>query len=131
MEEVKPTFDSDKAAVLVNELRKTFNSGKTKSYEWRISQLESISKMIDEKEKEIVEALHRDLSKPELEAFLSEVCILHFIINYHACVYCSLCLFFYITLQVSTLFIFNILPSAVNSLNKFFVCFHQLSSKIA
>ncbi|TYI31091.1 hypothetical protein ES332_A05G429700v1 [Gossypium tomentosum] len=73
MEEVKPTFDSDKAAVLVNELRKTFNSGKTKSYEWRISQLESISKMIDEKEKEIVEALQKDLSKPELEAFLSEI----------------------------------------------------------
>ncbi|MBA0726091.1 hypothetical protein Golax_001941 [Gossypium laxum] len=73
MEEVKPAFDSDKAALLVNELRKTFNSGKTKSYEWRISQLESISKMIDEKEKEIVEALQKDLSKPELEAFLSEV----------------------------------------------------------
>ncbi|TYJ38004.1 hypothetical protein E1A91_A05G413600v1 [Gossypium mustelinum] len=73
MEEVKPAFDSDKAAVLVNELRKTFNSGKTKSYEWRISQLESISKMIDEKEKEIVEALQKDLSKPELEAFLSEI----------------------------------------------------------
>ncbi|TYH75736.1 hypothetical protein ES332_D04G040500v1 [Gossypium tomentosum] len=73
MEEVKPEFDSDKAAVLVNELRKTFNSGKTKSYEWRISQLESISKMIDEKEKEIVEALRKDLSKPELEAFLSEI----------------------------------------------------------
>ncbi|KAE8663612.1 Aldehyde dehydrogenase family 3 member I1 [Hibiscus syriacus] len=73
MEEVKPTFDVDKAAVLVNRLRKTFNSGKTKSYEWRISQLESISKMVDEKEKEIIEALYEDLSKPELEAYLSEI----------------------------------------------------------
>ena len=81
MEEAKQTFDVDKAAVLVNGLRKTFSSGKTKSYEWRMSQLESISKMIDEKEKEIIEALHKDLSKPELEAFLSEVCILHSSLN--------------------------------------------------
>ncbi|EOX92692.1 Aldehyde dehydrogenase 3I1 isoform 1 [Theobroma cacao] len=73
MEEAKQTFDVDKAAVLVKELRKTFSSGKTKSYEWRMSQLESISKMIDEKEKEIIEALHKDLSKPELEAFISEI----------------------------------------------------------
>ena len=81
MEEAKQTFDVDKAAVLVNGLRKTFSSGKTKSYEWRMSQLESISKMIDEKEKEIIEALHKDLLKPELEAFLSEVCILHSSLN--------------------------------------------------
>ncbi|KAK8672808.1 hypothetical protein V6N13_111169 [Hibiscus sabdariffa] len=73
MEEVKPAFDADEAAILVNGLRKTFNSGKTKSYEWRISQLESISKMVDEKEKEIIKALHEDLSKPELEAYLSEI----------------------------------------------------------
>ncbi|XWS44643.1 hypothetical protein CRYUN_Cryun15aG0065600 [Craigia yunnanensis] len=73
MEEAKQTFDVDKAAVLVNKLRKTFSSGKTKSYEWRMSQLESISKMIDGKEKEIIKALHKDLSKPELEAFLSEI----------------------------------------------------------
>ncbi|XWS33108.1 hypothetical protein CRYUN_Cryun22dG0050300 [Craigia yunnanensis] len=73
MEEAKQTVDVDKTAVLVNELRKTFSSGKTKSYEWRTSQLESISKMIDEKEKEIIEALHKDLLKPELEAFLSEI----------------------------------------------------------
>ncbi|XVF58860.1 hypothetical protein PTKIN_Ptkin07bG0100000 [Pterospermum kingtungense] len=73
MEKAKQTFDVDNAAVLVNELRKTFSSGKTKSYEWRMSQLECISKMIDEKEKEIIDALHEDLSKPELEAFLSEI----------------------------------------------------------
>lgn len=73
MEKAEQTFDVDNAAVLVNELRTTFSSGKTKSYEWRMSQLESISKMIDEKEKEIIEALHKDLSKPQLEAFLSEI----------------------------------------------------------
>ena len=33
----------------------------------------SFDKMIDEREKEIVQALQLDLSKPELEAFVSEV----------------------------------------------------------
>ncbi|XP_059432049.1 aldehyde dehydrogenase family 3 member H1-like isoform X1 [Corylus avellana] len=71
--EGKPKFDVDKTALLVKELRESFNSGRTKSYEWRISQLKSIDKMIDENEKKITEALHKDLSKPELEAFIAEI----------------------------------------------------------
>lgn len=72
-EEMEQAFDARKAALLVQELRKSFNSGKTKSYEWRAAQLQSISKMIDEREKEIIQALQLDLSKPELEAFVSEI----------------------------------------------------------
>ncbi|KAG6721453.1 hypothetical protein I3842_03G112400 [Carya illinoinensis] len=71
--EEKPKFDADKAASLVKELRKSFNSGRTRSYEWRVSQLKSIEKMVEEKEKEITEALHKDLSKPAVEAFISEI----------------------------------------------------------
>ncbi|KAL0872620.1 hypothetical protein Bca101_022325 [Brassica carinata] len=67
------TFDGKEAALLVDELRINFNTGRTKSYEWRISQLQNIAKMIDEKEKCITEALYQDLSKPELEAFLAEL----------------------------------------------------------
>lgn len=59
--------------MLVKELRKSFDSGKTRSYEWRISQLEGIAKMLDEKEKEIINALDKDISKPALEAFITEV----------------------------------------------------------
>ncbi|KAF3599169.1 hypothetical protein F2Q69_00032897 [Brassica cretica] len=73
---VKPqesAFDGKEAALLVDELRTNFNTGRTRSYEWRISQLQNIAKMIDEKEKCITEALHQDLSKPELEAFLAEL----------------------------------------------------------
>ncbi|KAF8045316.1 hypothetical protein N665_5196s0001 [Sinapis alba] len=69
----EPTFDGKEAASLVDELRINFNTGRTRSYEWRISQLQNIAKMIDEKEKCITEALHQDLSKPELEAFLAEL----------------------------------------------------------
>ncbi|KAG2711471.1 hypothetical protein I3843_04G072100 [Carya illinoinensis] len=71
--EEKPKFDADKAALLVKEVRKSFNSGKTRSYEWRVSQLKSIEKMVEEKEMEITEALYKDLSKPAFEAFISEI----------------------------------------------------------
>ncbi|MED6218410.1 Aldehyde dehydrogenase 3 member I1, chloroplastic, variant 2 [Stylosanthes scabra] len=69
----KETFDGEKASLLVKDLRNTYNTGKTKSYEWRISQLEGIAKMLEEKEKEILEALYKDLSKPRLEGFIAEV----------------------------------------------------------
>lgn len=71
--ENKQVFDGEKASLLVRELRKNFDTGKTKSYEWRISQLEAIVKMLEEKEKEIIDALHSDLSKPRLEAYITEI----------------------------------------------------------
>lgn len=71
--EEKQVFDGEKAKLMVKELRKNFNSGRTKSYEWRISQLESIAKMLVEKEKDITEALQKDLAKPPFETFIAEV----------------------------------------------------------
>jgi len=71
--EKKQVFDGEKASLLVKELRKSFDTGKTRSYEWRISQLEAIVKMLEEKEKEIIDALQMDLSKPRLEAYITEV----------------------------------------------------------
>uniref|UniRef100_A0A2P2LRF5 Aldehyde dehydrogenase family 3 member I1ic n=1 Tax=Rhizophora mucronata TaxID=61149 RepID=A0A2P2LRF5_RHIMU len=71
--EEKRSFGANEAGLLVTELRQQFNSGKTKSYEWRVSQLKGIVKMVEDKEKEIAEALHMDLDKPELEAFVSEI----------------------------------------------------------
>ncbi|KAG5528977.1 hypothetical protein RHGRI_029589 [Rhododendron griersonianum] len=65
--------EEEKASALVKELRESFNTGKTKKYEWRVSQLENILKMVEQREKDILSALHKDLSKPEQEAFISEV----------------------------------------------------------
>jgi len=59
-------FDGEKANLLVKDLQKSFDSGMIKSYEWRLSQLESITKMLEEKEKEITEALYKDLGKPHV-----------------------------------------------------------------
>lgn len=61
------------AEVIVKELRGTYESGKTKSYEWRVSQLKALLKIGENYEKEIADALYSDLSKPELEAFIHEV----------------------------------------------------------
>lgn len=71
--EEKKAFDAGEASLLVKELQNVFRSGRTKSYEWRMSQLKSIAKMLQEMEKDILEALHQDLEKPEIEAFISEV----------------------------------------------------------
>ena len=67
------SFDVNEAVMLVNNLRRQFDSGKSKTYEWRVAQLEGMLRMIDEREKEIIEAINKDLSKPEFEAFIAEV----------------------------------------------------------
>ncbi|KAI5668667.1 hypothetical protein M9H77_18520 [Catharanthus roseus] len=64
------------AAEVMKELRETFASGKTKSYEWRVSQLKALIKLAEYHEGEIVEALRSDLSKPELESFLHEISLM-------------------------------------------------------
>lgn len=55
------------------ELRDVYNSGKTRTYEWRVSQLKAMLKIAIHHEKELIEALNSDLGKHEHEAFLHEV----------------------------------------------------------
>ena len=66
-------FNREKAEATVENLRESFRSGKTKTYEWRASQLEGIARLIKEKESDITEALKSDLAKPEMETYLHEV----------------------------------------------------------
>ncbi|KAB2093166.1 hypothetical protein ES319_A02G078500v1 [Gossypium barbadense] len=74
--ENKPVFCTESAKELVKELRASFATGKTKSYEWRLTQLNAMVKMMEEKEPQIVAALHDDLSKPELESSIYEIAML-------------------------------------------------------
>lgn len=53
--------------------RRAFSSGLTKSQAFRRHQLEQLYKLIDENEKQFVEALRRDLKKPRFEAVMTEV----------------------------------------------------------
>jgi aldehyde dehydrogenase (NAD+) len=58
---------------LVNGVRRSFQEGKTRPYEWRAAQLEGLLRMMNEREKDILEALWVDLGKPETEAYVHEV----------------------------------------------------------
>jgi aldehyde dehydrogenase (NAD+) len=56
----------------ISELKQTFTSGKTKSLEWRQSQLLALKQMLEENEKAIYKALRNDLGKCEFESHVSE-----------------------------------------------------------
>ncbi len=56
----------------VASLQTSFKSGKTRSLEWRKSQLDALKRLLIENEKEILHALHQDLGKSESEAYVAE-----------------------------------------------------------
>jgi aldehyde dehydrogenase (NAD+) len=64
--------DSGAAGVLA-EVRQVFNTGRTRSLEWRAEQLRAIERMCDESEPEIAEALASDLGRSSFEAWLGDV----------------------------------------------------------
>ncbi|XP_031493676.1 aldehyde dehydrogenase family 3 member H1-like [Nymphaea colorata] len=69
-------FDREGCVSLVRELRQSFISGRTKSYEWRAHQLKMVIKFLQEKEPAILEALHQDLCKPSFETYIAEISLL-------------------------------------------------------
>lgn len=58
---------------LVKEIKGSYATGKTRSYEWRMSQLQRLLQMLEHHEQEIAEAIVADLSKPRFEALIYEV----------------------------------------------------------
>jgi len=72
----KKVFGSAEASNLVTELRRSFDDGVTRGYEWRVTQLKKLMIICDNHEPEIVAALRDDLGKPELESSVYEVRIL-------------------------------------------------------
>ncbi len=77
MQEVPvPSFQDDSsvnANANIDELKRTFSTGKTKAYQWRIEQLKALKQMLEENSKEITTSLHSDLGKSDTEAWLSEI----------------------------------------------------------
>lgn len=69
-------FGAETASSLVKELRDNFGSGRTRSYEWRVSQLKALLKAVVDNEEQIVDALRSDLAKPPLETIVYEVLLL-------------------------------------------------------
>jgi aldehyde dehydrogenase (NAD+) len=66
----EPVFD---AGQIVSDLRRCARSGRTRSFEWRLSQLEAVRKLVRENEDDIYSALVSDLRKSQYETYISEV----------------------------------------------------------
>ena len=64
---------SESAEQLVRRLRTNFDSGRTRSVEWRRGQLEALATMLSENEDAILDALATDLGKPRFEAWVGDI----------------------------------------------------------
>lgn len=77
MQDASATFQQAQVATYnttnIDELKRTFASGRTKSYEWRVEQLNALTLLIEENSSDIIEALHADLVKCKTEAWLTEI----------------------------------------------------------
>eukprot|EP00243_Klebsormidium_subtile_P002903 TRINITY_DN15924_c0_g1_i1.p1 TRINITY_DN15924_c0_g1~~TRINITY_DN15924_c0_g1_i1.p1 ORF type:complete len:479 (+),score=126.81 TRINITY_DN15924_c0_g1_i1:242-1678(+) len=60
-------------AALVQGLRSTFRTGKTRPFEWRKQQLKAMIKMVRANEKALCDAVFKDLGKPPFETIIAEL----------------------------------------------------------
>jgi len=67
---------------IVADQRKYFRTNATKSYEWRIAQLNGLTKFLDEKESEIAAAVQKDMGKSSFQYDIGERVQLRNGINY-------------------------------------------------
>ncbi|WP_213574078.1 aldehyde dehydrogenase family protein [Rhodococcus sp. USK13] len=68
----RPESGQDAAAV-VRDLRMVHNSGHTRNLQWRLVQLENITRLVDNEEAAIAEALEADLGRNAVECWLGEI----------------------------------------------------------
>ena len=58
---------------IVLSLEKSFKSNKTKNQKWRVGQLKALEKLLIENEKDICDALKKDLHKHQQETIVTEI----------------------------------------------------------
>lgn len=63
----------DQTDQVLAEVRTEFDTGRTRSLQWRLDQLRGIEAMCEERESEIAEALAADLGRSAVEAWLGDV----------------------------------------------------------
>lgn len=67
---------------VVSKARETFDSGKTRSYEFRKKQLLNFKRMVEENGDKIAQSLEQDLKKCKMESFFTEIGLLVTEIDY-------------------------------------------------
>ena len=65
--------DHTSYATTVQSLRDVFDTGKTKGYKFRISQLQALKRMVENEESLIIDALAKDLGRCKFEAVGLEI----------------------------------------------------------
>jgi aldehyde dehydrogenase (NAD+) len=63
-------------------LRSSFESGRTRSYEWRVQQLNGLMAMLAENEQRVLDTLHADVGKTTLDAWMAEIANVRHSIEY-------------------------------------------------
>lgn len=58
---------------LVEQLRTSFNSRKTRPIEWRIEQLKNFRRMLEEREFDIIRSLRSDIKESNFEAYFTDI----------------------------------------------------------
>jgi aldehyde dehydrogenase (NAD+) len=76
--EVGPPGPADRssaeaAARVVARLRASFEADRTRPVAFRLAQLEGLRRLLDERERELLEALRADLGKPAVEGWLTDI----------------------------------------------------------
>lgn len=65
--------DPPPGGIDMSDLRRVFASGRTRDLQWRLTQLEGIERLCSEREADIAAALHADLGRPAVEAWLGDI----------------------------------------------------------
>ncbi|XP_050299194.1 aldehyde dehydrogenase, dimeric NADP-preferring-like [Anthonomus grandis grandis] len=74
--------DKQTPTQLVAKVRKSFNTGKTRAYDYRVGQLKALKSFLKDHSQGICDALHADLRKPQQESLVYEIDLLVQNINY-------------------------------------------------
>lgn len=64
---------TEQVELRVASLRAVYESGRTRSLDWRKEQLKGIARMLVEEEKSFLDALEADLGKSKIDAYISEI----------------------------------------------------------
>ncbi len=63
----------EKAKLVVGRLREQFEHGRTRPLEWRLAQLHGLSRLLEEQETELLDAMAADLGRPGFEGWLADL----------------------------------------------------------
>lgn len=75
-------FNAEQLAEILEEHQSFFYTGMTRTSKFRIDQLDILKKVIKKYEKEIIQALYKDLRKSEFEAYTTEIGLIYDNISY-------------------------------------------------